>query len=245
MIKYDKNLEIFSSSIINVDPVVSGFTTRAQGNGQSIETIFNFFNNNRITYKKIIIPEQIHSTNIVIFENKNNEKLEKIIETDGVVTKEDNVILTVITGDCCPIIFSDRKNGVIGISHQGWRGSVKRMAQKMVDKMIEIGADLKEIKVALGPSIGECCYDVDDDRYYEFREEFDGYADKIFHTRAGRKHLNLTLLNYLLLTDCGIKKKNIDHFPFCTRCDKKRFFSFRRDKKEEFGEMFSFVAKSV
>ena len=245
MIKFDNNLQIFSSSIINKDPIFSGFGTKAQGNGQNIETLFNFFNSNKMSYTKIIIPDQIHSVNIATFENSNNEKLEKIIETDGVVTKEANIILTVITGDCCPIIFSDKENGVIGISHQGWRGSVKRMAQKMIDKMLVIGADLSKIKIALGPSIGECCYDVDDDRYYEFREEFDGYADKIFYTRAGRKHLNLTLLNYLLLLEKGIPKENIDHFPFCTRCDKKRFFSYRRDKREEFGETFSFIVKGV
>ena len=43
----------------------------------------------------------------------------------------------------------------------------------------------------------------------------------------------------------GVSHKNIDHFPFCTRCDKKRFFSFRRDKKEDYGEMMGFIVKSV
>lgn len=245
MIKYDNNLDIFSSSLINEGSVTSGFSTKIQGNGQNIETLFNFFNNNKFTYKKIVVPEQIHSVNVSIFENGNNEKIEKINETDGVITKEKNVILTVITGDCCPAVFSDNKNGIVGISHQGWRGSVKRMVQKMIDKMLSVGAELSQIKVALGPTIGECCYDVDDDRYYEFREEFEDYSEKIFHTRSGRKHLNLTLLNYLLLLEKGVSKENIDHFPFCTRCDKKRFFSYRRDKKEEFGEIFSFIVKSV
>ena len=71
--------------------------------------------------------------------------------------------------------------------------------------------------------------------------EFDGYADKIFHRHQGKLHLNLALLNYLQTKELGVPEKNIDHFPFCTRCDKKRFFSFRRDKKQDYGEMFSFI----
>ena len=122
----------------------------------------------------MVIPEQIHSVNIEVFESKSKENLEKISETDGVITKEKGVVLTVVTADCSPLVFGDKTNGIVGISHQGWRGSVKRMAQKMLDRMIKIGASIETIKVAIGPSIGECCYDVDEDRYYEFREEVDG-----------------------------------------------------------------------
>ena len=199
--------------------------------------------------KQIIVNKNVYVTNVQFFMQKHAgiislngiEKINKIEETDGLITKDSGVILTVITGDCCPLIFVDKKLGIIGIAHLGWRGSMKRMAQKMIDQMVSAGADVNFIKVALGPSIGECCYDVDDDRYYEFVEEFDGYSEKIFHRRHGKLHLNLTLLNYLLLLEKGIKKENIDYFPFCTKCDKNRFFSFRRDKKQDYGEMLSFI----
>ena len=245
MIKYDDNLKIFSSSLINDNSFFSGFGTKLVGDGRKLENILNFFSSNNLTYKKLVIPEQIHSVNIEVFELKIKENLEKISETDGVITKEPGVVLTVVTADCSPIIFSDKKNSIIGISHQGWRGSVKRMVQKMVKKMIEVGGNSESIKVAIGPSIGECCYNINEERYYEFREEFDGYSDKIFHLRGGKRHLNLALLNYLLLLEKGIKKENIDYFPFCTKCDKNRFFSFRRDKKgKQYGEMFSLIMKS-
>ena len=51
-------------------------------------------------------------------------------------------------------------------------------------------------------------------------------------------------LNFLLLKDVGIKSENIDFFPFCTSCDKDRFFSYRRDKEKEYGEMVSFILKN-
>lgn len=245
MITYDSDLKIFSSSLINDENYFSGFATRQLGDGKKqIENIFKFFDANNINYSKIIIPEQIHSTNIELFRSTTKEKLEKIEETDGVITKEKGAALIVVTADCCPIMFNDKTSKIIGISHQGWRGSVKRMAQKMVNKMLETGSEIDNIKVAIGPSIGECCYDIDDDRYYEFREEFNGYSEQIFHRRGGQWHLNLAKLNFLLLQEKGIKKENIDFFPFCTKCDKDRFFSFRRDKKLTEGEMFSFIIMS-
>lgn len=242
MIIFDPNLNIFSSSLINKNNYFSGFGTKQLGDGKHrLENIFKFLETNNINYAKIVIPEQIHSTNIEVFKTESKDKLVKIEETDGVITKEKGAVLIAVTADCCPMIFVDKNKEIIGISHQGWRGSVKRMAQKMVNKMKELGSDIDKIKVAIGPSIGECCYDIDDDRYYEFKEEFDGYSGKIFHHRQGKWYLNLSLLNYLLLIEIGIKKENIDYFPFCTKCDKERFFSFRRDKKLTEGEMFSFI----
>lgn len=241
MIIYDPNLKILSPTLINDSRFFTGFGTKGLGDARHLENVSNFFSMNNIAYKKIVTPEQIHSTNISLFTSQDNEKINKIEETDGLITKDPGVILTVITGDCCPLIFADKKSGIIGIAHLGWRGSVKRMAQKMIDRMVSSRANVDSIKVALGPSIGECCYDVDDSRYYEFVEEFDGYSEKIFHRRHGKLHLNLTLLNYLLLLEKGVKKENIDYFPFCTKCDKNRFFSFRRDKKQDYGEMLSFI----
>ncbi|MCL4364261.1 peptidoglycan editing factor PgeF [Patescibacteria group bacterium] len=244
MILYDSNLKIFSSSLINDKNFFSGFGTRQLGDGKRhVDNIFKFLNDNEISYKKVVIPEQIHSVNIGFFKSKAIDRLEKVDETDGILTNEQGIVLTVVTADCCPIIFVDKDAKLVGISHQGWRGSVKRLVQKMIEKMIDRGAKIESIRVAIGPAIGECCYDVDDDRYFEFKEEFDGYSDKIFHHRKERWHLNLALLNYLLLLEKGLKKDQIDFFPFCTRCDKDRFFSFRRDKDKDLSEMFSFIIK--
>jgi len=245
MITYDSNLKIFYSTLINDDKFFGGFGTRYLGDGRRIDNIINFFNNNDISYKTIVVPEQIHSVNVSVFNSNLMDNLESIPETDGVVTEEVNSVLTVITGDCSPIMFVDKKQGIVGISHQGWRGSVKRLGQKMIKKIVELGGKKVNIMVAIGPSIGQCCYDIEDDRYYQFVEEFNGYADKIFHRRQGKLHLNLTLLNYLQIKEIGIPERNIDYFPFCTRCDKKRFFSFRRDKRQDYGEMISFIIKSV
>lgn len=243
MINYDPILQIFSSTLVNDKKYVSGFGTRQLGDSRNIENVIRFFSSAEISYKTIVLMEQIHSANVEEFTPQNGKEIERIEETDGVVTKESQTPLVVSTADCVPIIFADKKAERIGISHQGWRGSMKKLQQKMVKKMIEKGSRAENILVAIGPAIGACCYDVDDERYYNFLEEFDGYSEKIFQMKGGRYHLNLMLLNYLLLIDAGIKKEHIDWFPFCTKCDKKRFFSNRRDKKHDFGEMMSFVMK--
>jgi polyphenol oxidase len=245
MIIYDSSLKFFYSSLINDDRFLGGFGTRALGDGRNIDTTINFAQTNIPSFKTIVIPEQIHSINVKNFSANLIDNVERVSETDGVVTKDTNSVLTVITADCSPIIFVEKNQGIIGISHQGWRGSVKRLGQKMINKIIELGGKNRNIFTAIGPSIGECCYDIEDERYYQFVEEFNGYADKIFHRHQGKLHLNLSLLNYLQIKEMGVPENQIDHFPFCTRCDKKRFFSFRRDKKEDYGEMLSFVVKSV
>jgi len=243
MINFDQQLKIFYSDKINDGGYFSGFGTKFQQDARKIENIINFFSLNKLPLKKLVILNQIHSINICWYQKTNEQKIERIEDTDGIITTESNTILTVRTADCLPLIFVEKESGVIGIAHLGWRGSLKRFAQKMIDKMEECGADKKKIIVAIGPGIGSCCYHIPEDRYYQFLEIFDGYSQKIFRFFGGKRYVDLTRLNYLLLREAGLKKEQIDFFPFCTFCDKNRFFSFRRDKKEEFGEMFHFILK--
>ncbi len=244
MFLYDSNLKTYYSNLINDDHYLSGFGTKSLGDGRQYGVIENFLIRNKIPFKKVIIPDQIHSVNIEII-NKDVDKI-RIEDTDGLITQEGGIVLTAVTADCLPMVMVDKKIGLIGISHQGWRGSIKKMAQKMVEKALSLGSKIEDLKVALGPSVGQCCYDVDDDRYFQFKSEFDGYSEKIFHRQAGRWHLNLVLLNFLLLQEIGLKKEQIDYFPFCTTCDQKKFFSFRKYKKSknyQYGEMLNFIVK--
>lgn len=251
MIVFDHNLKIYYSSLINENSYFAGFSTKTLGDGRSINMVSDFFNRNNIEYKRVVVMEQIHSANIEFYSDllqaegplKNSNKNMMISETDGVITQDNNVVLTIQTADCVPAVFTDRNSGTIGIAHLGWRGTLKKLQVKMIDEMIEQGSEIEDIKIAFGPAINDCCYDIRDDLYYSFREEFDQYSDQIFTVRGGKRYLNLTLLNYLLLTDRGIKKNSIDFFPFCTKCDKNKFFSFRREGKNLEGKMFSFVMK--
>jgi len=245
MITYDSVFNYFASTKINDKKYFSGFGTKKLGDGRNIDNIFQFFRETVQPYKSLIILEQIHSANLFFLDKPVNESLKKIEDCDALITNQPEMILAVRTADCIPIVYCDKKSGLIAISHQGWRGSLKRLQQKVINKMIEKGADKKSLTVCIGPSINQCCYDIDEDRYYQFLEEFNGYSDKIFVVKRGRRYLNLPYLNYLLVKDLGIENRNIDLFPFCTSCDQERFFSFRRDHKNYQGEMFSFIIKKT
>ena len=109
--------------------------------------------------------------------------------------------------------------------------------------MEKIGAQKKDIVAVLGPGINSCCYDVSEERYYDFMAEFEDDFGA-FPVRMGKRHMNLLKLNFELLIKFGLNKKNIDFFPFCTMCNKGHFFSYRRDyhkQREKFGEMFSYI----
>jgi len=244
MIKYDPNERMFVPTKLLDESVFSGFSTRQLGDGVKVETLFHFFKNNGLPFGKVVVLDQIHSTNICKYKNKDKDDFEKISETDGIVSSDSDIVFVIRTADCLPILFYDPVSKTVGASHQGWRGSKKKMAFKMVEAMVSQGADKKSIRAAIGPAINDCCYEISPELFDEFLIDFNGYSKQIFSLRKNRIYLNLVKFNFLQLIQAGLSTKNIDFFPFCTYCDRERFFSYRRDKtKEGFAEMFSFISK--
>lgn len=254
--------QVFTSSKINNAEVMSGFSTKVVGDARDVSTIQYFCKQYNRAYNVLVRPNQTHSTNVSVVQQLQNNGIHAIENVDGLVTKEKNVMLTIITGDCVPLIFADRKNSIIGISHQGWKGTLGRMAQKMVEKMCEYGAEKKYINVAIGPAIGACCYEVYGERYEMFVKEFasmnrlsslslsqhkigDLQIDtryQFIQKRNNKIYLNLSFLNYLQLVELGITQKNIDSRIFCTHCNEHQFFSYKRDYgTEKWGEMFHYI----
>lgn len=244
MIRFNSDNNLFYSSQINDSRYFSGFGTSGLGDARDSKIISGFFNQQNIDYKQLVLLEQIHSINVNYLDSFNPEnKTETLQDSDGVITGIAKIALLVRNADCVPLIIIDKKKGVVGISHQGWRGSLKNMSGKMVETFLQHNSANEDLVCAIGPAIGSCCYDVDDDHYYEFLEKFEEYSGRIFSKKKGRWHLSLAQLNYLQLIKAGIKKEKIDFFPFCTKCDSKRFFSRRRAKSANFAEMFNFVMK--
>lgn len=243
MIYYNALNKTYASSFIDDPRLSSGFATREAGDGRNIETALSFLRISQVIFRKLVVAGQIHSANVALYESSDHKLVDSIEDTDGIVTREKEVALAVRTADCVPLLYSDTEAGVIGVSHNGWRGTLKNISKNMLDTMERAGARRDRIKVALGPGIGACCYDVDEDRYFQFMEEYETDFGA-FSLRGGKKHLNLTKLNWEILKRDGVKPENIDFFPFCTSCNRNRFYSFRRDYKmhrDKFGEMLSYI----
>ena len=93
---------------------------------------------------------------------------------DALITNEKGVTLVTYYADCTPLFFVDTKNKAIGLAHAGWRGTVGRIGEKVVEKMTELyGTNPADIKAAIGPAISVCCYEVD----YPCAEHFLNLAD--------------------------------------------------------------------
>lgn len=106
--------------------------------------------------------------------------------------------------------------------------------------LVDVGNGAERVVVVISPCINECCYNIWGERVEEFRSVFGKDADSILIERDKKIYLNLIKANYIQLGHAGIKEKNIDYFPFCTSCDKNRFYSFRRDG-DIIGEVMGYI----
>ena len=245
MITLNTQTYLLTSSQLNDVHIAAGFSTKPLGDAREKQNIINFLSKNNLQYSCLVKPKQCHSIDIKVISHEDcGEYFLNVDSYDGLVTKEKGIVLTVMTADCVPIIFADHVNGVIGVSHQGWKGTLGRMAQKMVTQMLEIGAQREHIIAAIGPSIGSCCYEVYGERKELFEKEFKEYGVEIMENREGKFFLNIALLNYLQLKESGILETNIEVTSLCTRDNPTLFWSYQRDTKETFGEMFHFIVRT-
>src|SRR5215470_12402668 len=77
---------------------------------------------------------------------------------DVLTTTERGVPLAVFTADCLPITLWDSIARVLTVAHAGWRGTVKGATGAAVKAAVAAGARADQLHVAIGPSIGPCCY---------------------------------------------------------------------------------------
>ncbi len=160
---------------------------------------------------------------------------------DGLVTAEPGVILGVYTADCVPILMVDSKRKIAGALHGGWRSVIADIAAAGVRAMVKLGARASDIRGAMGPSIGKCCFEVDAELGRRFGHEIAGARN---HTRAGRPgkaFIDLRAVVRDQLERAGLAAANIASVGPCTRCASDRFFSRRAASGNTTGLQMSFV----
>ena len=94
------------------------------------------------------------------------------LEGDGLATGAPGIVLTILTADCVPVLMVEPERRVAAAMHAGWRGVMAGIAEAGVRAMVELGARPQRILVALGPSIGPCCFEVDQELASRFTERF-------------------------------------------------------------------------
>jgi YfiH family protein len=174
---------------------------------------------------------------------------------DGLVTQTPGLLLAILTADCLPVILADTKRRAIGVFHAGWRGTVKRIAEKGVGEMQRwFGSRPRDIKAAIGPGVHGCCYSVGPEVRTQFESQFE-YGSKLFreveesdpvrekypllfltarapgHSELPKKiFLDLVEANRRQLLAVGVPAKSISASPLCTSCHTDLLFSHRAEK---------------
>lgn len=184
-----------------------------------------------IDFRELVLSKQVHEDNIikVTSEDKGNGIIypNKFQSADGLVTGERGVPLATFYADCVPVMFLDNKNGVIGMSHSGWKGTVKNIAGKTVDVFTDgYNCKKEDILAAIAPSIGVCCFEVGDEVAEIFFEKF---GDDVLEKHE-KWHVNLQKAIYIELKNSGISEKNITMANICTSCNSELLFSHRASK---------------
>ncbi len=149
-------------------------------------------------------------------------------EFDGLVSDRPGAVLGAFAADCVPILFGDATARVCGAAHAGWRGTVAGVAERVVERMVERGAHAADLHVALGPSIGPCCFEVGPEVVDAFRARF-GELTGLVVAGPHKDHIDLRVALVASLGAAGVPAANVDAAPPCTRCHPDRFFSYRRD----------------
>lgn len=189
---------------------------------------------------KLLFLDQVHSEVVHVI----REIPKKNLRGDAVVTGLARVFLIIKTADCLPVFLVDETKRVIAAVHCGWKGTLRRVLEKVVLKMRDgYGSDSRTLLAAFGPSIGGDCYEVGEDVHKSFAAA--GFPGSLFRPLPGRpgKYLfDLREANRRQLFQLGVRAKNIFSVDVCTHCDSD-YISFRRDRGRA-GRMLSFIGMS-
>ena len=178
--------------------------------------------------KKSVLAHQVHSDVVRIVTEKDCLGLDHHLqpECDGLVTNTSGLALVVFTADCTPILLHDPVTGAVGAVHAGWRGTAMDIAGKAVRAMEKaFGCESKNIRAAIGPNIGFCCFEVDAEVPTAMTETFGKAVEKFIRPQGDKYYVNLKEINRHALCRAGVQ--HIDMSTDCTACSHERFWSHR------------------
>jgi polyphenol oxidase len=236
---------IFFSNFIKLPNLLIALSLREDKNmkvhhefGKNDRALINrerFLNKLGLSEKNVIGVNSIHGDNIVIVTKEDRGNF--IDNTDGLITNDKNVYLSITVADCLPIVIFDPQKEIIGLIHCGWKGLEKNITVKAIKKMeVNFGVNPKELLAGIGPGIGVCHFEVKKD----FPSKFKSYPETIIK-KDGKSYIDLKLIAKRQLEEAGIKPESIDVSPVCTYCHAGKYFSYRKDKSKPVKAMMVIV----
>jgi YfiH family protein len=176
---------------------------------------------------QLVFPRQTHTNCVAeISDIPENE----IKETDALVTNKSGICLCVQTADCVPILLFDPINNVIAAVHAGWRGTVKKIVEIAVQKMVQkYKSSPENIVAAIGPSISADIYEVGNEVVEEVKKSIPNAELLLHKNSSGKYHVNLWEANRQVLLENGLQERNVEIFGECSFSQGSKYFSARKE----------------
>lgn len=194
-----------------------------------------------INYKDIIKPNQAHTKNIKIIDNKINLNdpdfnMKEYNETDGLITKERNFVLATTNADCILMLFFDPVKKVIANVHSGWKGTLQRISVEIVRKMkLEFECNPNDVICCICPSIRKCHFCVHKDVQELYYNEFSDIKEinsLIVPIEEGKTwSIDTVEINKVILEQAGLNRENIIDSNICSVCNCDKIHSYRVEKE--------------
>lgn len=207
---------------------------------KAIKDYINLCNNLETNYNNIVKTNQEHTDEVKIVKEKINQDLPDINldiynKTDGLITNQKNIILSTTNADCILLLFYDPITKTIANIHSGWKGTIKRIAEKTVQKMKkEFKCKPENIICCICPSIRKCHFEVEKDVMEKFKNEFSEWNSKeMIEEKVPNKKWNIDTvwINKKMLEKEGLKPENIIDSKICSVCNSNLIHSYRVEKE--------------
>ncbi|WP_409341232.1 peptidoglycan editing factor PgeF [Paenibacillus sp. MBLB4367] len=203
-----------------------------------------------------IYGEQVHGSDVARVTTADAgrgtaSRSDAIQARDAFITSETGLCLAAMFADCVPLYFYDPVHRAVGLAHAGWKGTVLQIAKQTVTAMGEcFGSVPAQLVAAVGPSIGVCCYEVDDTVMDKVKallpeiadaEAFDSGAETFYEPSPnGKWMLNLQQINRQIMIKAGILPSRIELTRLCTSCRVDKFYSHRKEQGST-GRMIAWI----
>jgi hypothetical protein len=194
--------------------------------------------------ERIFFGTQVHGRDSVLVSADATVEEIAAVRADAVIAPTTGIAIGVYVADCVPVLIADLRSGACAAVHAGWRGTVAGVLPTTLTRMAaELGTRMSDVRIAIGPSIGPCCFEVGPEVVSAVEAAFpEGRAAGAIVARAAgaRPHVDLWTLNRLAAESVGVPTEAIEVAGDCTSCDPTRYFSYRRDRGMT-GQLAAFI----
>jgi YfiH family protein len=174
---------------------------------------------NALNIEHTVGAYQVHGDGVERIWEGNQE----VGECDGLITDKSRIGLMIKHADCQAAIFYDPVHKALANVHCGWRGNVKNIYRRAVQKMAHtFGTKPQDLLVGISPSLGP-----EHSEFINYRTEL---PEEFWGFQVRPHYFDLWAIARHQLEQCGVQSSHIEIAGVCTWENAQDYFSYRRDK---------------